>query len=305
MATQDDSRSAQAAWRKLYPFASHWLTVGGHRYHYLDEGRGPVVLMVHGNPTWSFFFRDLVLALRDRYRVIVPDHIGMGFSDKPGLGEYSFRLSQRCADLRALIEHLDLADISLVGHDWGGAIGLGAAVDVPGRFGRFVLSNTAAFRSDYIPWRINLCRIPVLGRLAVQGLNVFARAATRVAVEHHQRMTPEVRAGYVAPYDSWRNRLAIMQFVRDIPMTPAHPTYATLQKIERGLSQFASSPVCLIWGMRDWCFDERFLGRFLDFFPHAAVHRLEDAGHYVIEDAHERMVPILETFLPSKRQIRG
>ncbi|HLA86062.1 MAG TPA: alpha/beta fold hydrolase [Thermoguttaceae bacterium] len=295
MASSDESRSS--AWRELYPFESHYLTINGLRYHYLDEGRGPVVLMVHGNPTWSFYFRDLVLALRNRYRVIVPDHIGLGLSDKPALGEYSFRLARRCDDLRALVERLDLKDVSLVAHDWGGAIGMGAAVDAPERFKRFVLMNTAAFRSDHIPWKINLARIPVFNRVAVQGLNLFVRAATRLTVMHRERMTPAVRSGYLAPYDSWAHRLAVLQFVLDIPRTPRHPTYATLEKIERGLAQFAASPMCLIWGMRDWCFDARFLERFLDFFPEAEVHRLEDAGHYVVEDAHERIVPILERFL--------
>lgn len=300
MATQDDSRPATPAWRKLYPFESHYLNVGGHRYHYLDEGRGPVVLMVHGNPTWSFYFRDLVLALRGRYRVVVPDHVGLGLSDKPALGEYSFRLARRCDDLRALIEYLDLKDITLVAHDWGGAIAMGTAVDVPERFGRFVLMNTAAFRSDHVPWKINLARVPLVGRVAVQGLNLFVRAATRLTMVHHERMTPAVRAGYLAPYDSWRHRLAVIQFVLDIPTTPKHPSYATLEKIERELGRFASSPVCFIWGMRDWCFDGRFLARFLDFFPDAEVHRFEDAGHYVVEDAHERIVPILEKFLSGK-----
>ncbi len=297
MATRDDPRSAAPAWRELYPFESHYLSVGGHRLHYLDEGQGPTLLLVHGNPTWSFYFREMVLALRDRYRLVVPDHVGMGLSDKPALGQYSFRLAQRCDDLRALVEHLDLKDITLVAHDWGGAIGLGTAVDVPERFGRFVLMNTAAFRSDRIPWKINLCRIPLLGRFAVQGLNLFVRAATRLTMVHRERMTPAVRAGYLAPYDSWRNRLAVIQFVLDIPMTPSHPTHATLEKIERGLSRFAELPVCLIWGMRDWCFDEHFLERFLDFFPGAETHRLEEVGHYVVEDAHERIVPILEEFL--------
>ncbi|MBN1591427.1 MAG: alpha/beta fold hydrolase [Pirellulales bacterium] len=297
MKTQDHSRPGATNWRDLYPFESHYFSVGGHRLHYLDEGHGPTLLMVHGNPTWSFYFRDLVLALRDRYRVVVPDHVGMGLSDKPGLESYSFRLAQRCDDLRALVEHLDLHDISLIAHDWGGAIGLGTAVDVPLRFGRFVLMNTAAFRSDRIPRKINVCRIPLLGRFAVQGLNLFVRAATRLTMVHHERMTPAVRAGYFAPYDSWAHRLAVIQFVLDIPMTPSHPTYATIQKIEQGLAQFASLPVCFVWGMQDWCFDEHFLQRFRDFFPDAETHRFEDAGHYVVEDAHERIVPIIERFL--------
>ena len=303
MTASNHSTSSDAPWRKLYPFESHYVTVNGHRYHYLDEGEGPVVLMVHGNPTWSFFFRDLVLALRDRYRVIVPDHIGHGLSDKPQLGEYSFHLAQRSDDLRSLIEQLDLKDISLIAHDWGGAIAMGTAVDIPERFKRFVLMNTAAFRSEHIPWKINLARIPFFGRFAVQGLNLFVRAATRLTVVHRERMTPEVLAGYFAPYDNWANRLSVIQFVLDIPITPEHPTYATLEKIERGLPQFASLPVCFIWGMQDWCFDERFLNRFIEIYPEAEVHRLEDAGHYLLEDAQERIVPILERFLAGANEV--
>lgn len=286
-------------WQSLYPFESHYIQLGGHRYHYLDEGKGPVLLMVHGNPTWSFYWRELVKALRTRYRVIVPDHIGCGLSDKPEAGSYSYLLKQRISDLQALVEHLDLEEITLLAHDWGGTIGMGAAVAVPNRFQRFVLFNTAAFRSDRCPWRIRVCRTPVLGRLAVQGLNLFAKAALRMAVCRRERMTPAVRAGLLSPYDSWRNRRAIQQFVLDIPLSPRHPSYQTLLAVEEGLAQFRDRPFCFIWGMRDWCFTPRFLDQFLEFFPRAEVHRLAEAGHYVIEDAHEEIVPLVEAFIES------
>ncbi len=110
-------------------------------------------------------------------------------------------------------------------------------------------------------------------------------------------MTPAVRAGLLAPYDCWRNRVAIDRFVQDIPLNPRHPSYATLERIEAGLAQFRDQPVCLIWGMKDWCFGPAFLERFREFFPAAEVHRLADAGHYVVEDAHERIVPLVEDFL--------
>jgi len=287
-------------WHTLYPFASHYVLVGGHRYHYLDEGEGPVLLLVHGNPTWSFYWRELVKALRGRYRVVVPDHIGCGLSDKPRADSYSYRLNQRISDLETFIEQLGLQRITLLAHDWGGAIGMGAAAGAPHRFRRFVLLNTAAFRSRRCPLRIRICRTPLLGRLAVQGLNLFARAATRMAVCRHERMTPAVRAGLLAPYDSWHNRIAIDRFVRDIPLHPRHPSYQTLAEVEAGLSQFRAHPICLIWGMRDWCFTPYFLGRFLGLFPEAEVHRLHDAGHYVVEDAHERIVPLVEAFLESR-----
>jgi pimeloyl-ACP methyl ester carboxylesterase len=118
----------------------------------------------------------------------------------------------------------------------------------------------------------------------------------REATARPERMTPPVRAGLSAPYDSWAHRAAVYRFVKDIPLKPRHPSYKTLQDIEAGLTQFHHHPVCLIWGMRDWCFTPWFLERFVDFFPQATVHRLPDAGHYVVEDAHERIVPMLEEF---------
>ncbi|MGD0896791.1 MAG: alpha/beta fold hydrolase [Thermoguttaceae bacterium] len=284
-------------WHTLYPFASHEIVLGGFRCHYLDEGSGPVLLMVHGNPTWSFYWRNLVQTFRGRCRVVVPDHIGCGLSEKPSPGAYSYRLARRVADLGELIEKLGLDEITLVAHDWGGAIGMGAAVAAPQRFARLVLMNTAAFRSQDCPWRIRLCRTPLVGQLGVQGLNLFALAALRMAASHHDRMTPAVRAGLLAPYDSWRNRTALYRFVRDIPLTRRHPTYATLAEIEAGLAGLANLPVCLIWGMLDWCFTPRFLDRFLDFYPQAEVHRLFDAGHYVLEDAPEEVAAIVEGFL--------
>jgi haloalkane dehalogenase len=284
-------------WHPLYPFQSHEVILDGHRYHYLDEGAGPVLLMVHGNPTWSFYWRNLIRALSESYRVIAVDHIGCGLSDKPSQADYSYRLAQRVADLNHFIEKLDLHQITLVAHDWGGGIGMGAAVAAPERFARFVLMNTAAFRSKHCPWRIRVCRIPILGRLALQGLNLFSLAALSMATAKPERITSAVRAGLLAPYDSWTHRVAVYRFVQDIPMRPSHPSYETLADIEAGLVQFRQHPACLIWGMRDWCFTPWFLERFLDFFPHAEAHQLADAGHYVVEDAHEKIVPLMESFL--------
>jgi len=288
---------SDADWRSLYPFQSREVMLDGHRCHYVDEGEGPVLLLVHGNPTWSFYWRNIILALRGRFRVVAVDHIGCGLSDKPAAKDYSYRLAQRVADLNHFIEKLDLHDITLVAHDWGGGIGMGAAVAAPERFKRFVLMNTAAFRAPKCPWPIHTCHLPIFGPLAVQGLNLFARAALHMTVTKHERMTRAVKAGYLAPYDSWKNREAILRFVLDIPLNPAHPSYQTLVDIEQGLGQFRQHPVCLIWGMRDWCFSPKFLDRFLEFLPQAEAHRLADAGHYVVEDAHERIVPLIEAFL--------
>lgn len=281
-------------WRALYPFESRFVEVDGHRYHYLDEGQGPVLLLVHGNPTWTFLWRDVIKGLRDRYRVIAVDHIGCGLSDKPSPDQYPYTLARRIEDLRRFVEQLDLHDVSLVAHDWGGAIGMGAAIEIPERFRRFVLMNTAAFRARRCPRRIRLCHVPLLGQVAVQGFNLFIRAALRQAAE--KPLADPVREGLAAPYDSWSSRVAIYRFVCDIPLDSRHTSYSTLLRMEQEIGRFREHPVCLIWGMRDWCFTPDFLQRFIEIFPAAEVHRLPDAGHYLIEDAPEQVVPLIGDF---------
>ncbi len=283
------------SWRALYPFASRTFELDGLHYHYLDEGAGEPLLMVHGNPTWSFYWRRLVQAFSPRYRCVVPDHIGCGLSSKPQ--HYNYTLAQHVANLSRLIEKLDLRNITLLAHDWGGAIGMGAAVAMPERFARFALFNTGAFRSQRMPWRIAAGRIPVVGQLAIRGLNAFARAALTMASCRRGGLSADVAAGLIAPYDSWAHRVAVHQFVVDIPMNERHRSYSTLLKIEQGLSQFQQHPVLLAWGMRDWCFTPAFMHRFVEFFPQAEVLELPEAGHYVIEDAPDEVIARVDQFL--------
>jgi pimeloyl-ACP methyl ester carboxylesterase len=306
-----------ANWRQLYPFESHRLELADGRMHYLDEfggwgsfstgGSGPLVtqpvekgsrlhtlLFVHGNPTWSFHWRRLIVALRTYHRCVAPDHLGCGLSDKPSR---LLRLDDHIDHLCALVDRLKLDRITLVAQDWGGAIGLGAMLRMPERLERIVLFNTGAFPPRYIPWRIRACRLPVLGRLAVQGANLFSVAALRMALTQRRRLEPEVAAGYLAPYDSWANRRAVYNFVRDIPSGPRHATWQTLAEIERRLPIFADRPISLIWGMRDWCFRPDCLERFVEAWPRAEVHRLADVGHWVVEDAPDESLAIVERFL--------
>lgn len=287
----------EQAWRELYPFESHHAVIDGQRYHYLDEGRGAPLVMVHGNPTWSFYWRNLVLGLRGKFRAVVPDHIGCGLSDKPE--QYDYSLARHTANLVELIDKLDLRDATLLAHDWGGAIGLGAVVARPERFKKIVLFNTGAFPPPYCPLRIRVCRAPLFGALGVRGLNLFARAALSMATEKPERMTAAVRAGLLAPYDNWAHRVAVHRFVLDIPMSKRHPTWQVLHDLEQKLPSLAPRPVQLIWGMKDWCFRPECLDRFLKIFPEAEVHRFADAGHYVVEDAHERIIPLVERFAGS------
>ena len=282
-------------WRRLYPFCSRHIEIDGHQMHYIDEGRGDLsFLMVHGNPTWSFYYRSLVVAWRDRYRIVAPDHLGCGLSDKPQ--RYSYCLRRHADNLVALIEALDLRRIVLFAHDWGGAIGLAAAQGCPERFERYVLFNTGAFPPPRVPWRIAICRTPAVGRIAVRGLNLFARAAQTMATHQAKGLSPDALAGLIAPYDNWANRVGIDRFVRDIPLTRRHPTYRELVELEARLRKAPAKPTQIVWGMRDWCFDESCLNQLRAIFPHAFVHRIGDAGHWVVEDAPDEIINVVDEF---------
>jgi haloalkane dehalogenase len=285
-----------------YPFQSHFLEFDGVRYHYLDEGpaqqneggAGPL-LFVHGNPTWSFAWRNLIKGLSPDYRCVAVDHVGCGLSDKPR--KYPYLLKRHVENLVRLLDQLDLREVTLVGHDWGGCIGMGTAARRPERFSRFVLLNTAAFRSRRIPWRIAVCRWPLIGSLGVRGINLFSRAALRMAIAPQTRLPKAVRSGFVAPYDSWANRIAVQRFVEDIPLRTGHPSYETLVEIENALARFRKHRFLFIWGMQDWCFTPAFLEEWLQRFPDAEVLRLPNASHYVFEDAPEECVARIREFL--------
>jgi len=279
------------------PFSSQFLNRDGLRYHYVAEGTGDVLLCVHGNPTWSYHWRHVIRHFRDRYRVIAVDHIGCGLSDKPA--DYPYTLAQHVDNLAHLVRELDLRKVTLIAQDWGGAIGLGAAVQLPARFSRFVLGNTGAFRAPTMPWRIRAGRIPILGKVAIQGFNLFLRAALRMAFAQSSVLNADERAAYLAPYDSWANRQAIWQFVQDIPMNARHRSYATLAQIEAGLSLFRDRPLQLVWGMQDWCFTPWFLHRFQEIFPQARTHEIPTAGHWVFEEAHAEVCAVIDEFLKS------
>ena len=239
--------------RALYPFESHYLRVGGHRYHYVDEGSGDPVVMVHGNPTWSFFFRRLIGALSGQYRAIAPDHMGCGLSDKPDDGGYEYRLDRRVADFGALMDDLELDRITLVVHDWGGMIAMAWAVAHPQRIARLVITNTAAFfppRQKSIPWRLWIIRnLSGFATPAVLYGNLFARAAIHMAP--HKRLPASVRRGLLAPYNCPRNRLATLRFVQDIPLSPGDCGYSTVRRVDQQLDQLAHLPMLILWGKHD------------------------------------------------------
>jgi haloalkane dehalogenase len=289
----------------LYPFDQELhLDLGGLRYHYIDQGQGDPVVMLHGNPTWSFYYRNLVLGLRDSYRVIVPDHIGCGLSDKPGDHDYTYTLGRRVDDLEALLDHLGLGrDLTLVLHDWGGMIGMAYATRHPEQIRRLVILNTAAFHkpaNKRLPWQLWLVRNTWLGALLVRGGNAFARGAARVACTR-KRLPAELRRAYCAPYDSWANRIATLRFVQDIPIRPGDPAYDIVSEVQAGLTGFADRPTLICWGEQDFVFDCSFLDEWCRYLPQAEIHRFADCGHYVLEDASEEIVELVRRFLEENR----
>ncbi len=293
---------------ELYPFEGRYLPVhpiGASvppRLHYLDEGRGEPIVMVHGNPTWSFYFRNLVLALRGQYRTIVPDHIGCGRSDKPDDGDYPYTLGRRAEDLETLLDHLGVqSDITLVLHDWGGMIGMTYATRHPERIKRLVILNTGAFhlpKTKPLPWSLWLIRNTPLGPLMVRGLNAFSRSAVSWCCTRRP-MSPAVRDQYLAPYDSWRNRIAVLRFVQDIPLRHGDPSFDVVSQVQDNLAKLRDVPMLICWGDKDFVFDEHFLAEWRTRFPAAEVHRFADAGHYILEDAGEEIIPLVKAFLAS------
>ncbi len=205
---------------------------------------------------------------------------------------------QHTTNLLELLDRLELDAVTIVGHDWGGAIAANAVRRQSDLFARTVLFNTGAFTPARIPRRIAACRTPVLGPLAVRGCNVFVRAALRMTMKNPGTLTADERLGIVAPYDSWANRIGVQRFVDDIPFTSKHPTWSELKELEQALPSF-SIPKLLIWGMQDWCFDAACLNRLVTAWPDAEVVRFHDAGHWVVEEKREEIAALVRNFVNS------
>jgi haloalkane dehalogenase len=284
--------------------------------HYLDEGPqdAPLVLMVHGNPTWSFYYRNLVLALRETHRCIVPDHIGCGLSDKPGLEKYDYCLQSRIADLARLMQHLQPGQnntqpgtqpnsqpVTLVVHDWGGMIGMAWAVQHAAQIEKLVIMNTAAFpmpKEKHLPPALALARNSRLGAWLVLKCNAFAAAAARVGFK--KPVSQQVRDAYVGPYDSPANRIATLRFVQDIPLSENDPGFDILLNTAEHLGKFSNLPCLLAWGEKDFVFDQPFLDTWLKLFPQAQTIRLPDCGHYVLEDGGAELLESISQFVATR-----
>jgi haloalkane dehalogenase len=288
-----------------YPFTSRFVEIEGVKMHYVDEGEGEVILMLHGNPTWSYLYRHIIKALATKFRCVAPDLIGFGLSEKPSDADYCMRAHIR--RLAAFIEALELRQLTLVMQDWGGIIGLGHAVEDKGNVKRLVILNTAGFLprgrkalavmlTSGLPV-LSLLKVPLLGELAVLHFNLFVRWGIPLGVHNRKRLTKEVMEGYLLPFPDYASRRAVLRSPRQIPMTPLSPTWHLLRTIERGLDGW-HVPAQIIWGMKDPIFTPWFIRRFEELLPnHRPTIRIQNASHFLQEDNPEPIIRGIGRFM--------
>ncbi len=294
----DNRRRLWTRLKSEYDFTSRYLPVDGHWLHYVDEGPrdAPPVLLVHGNPTWSFYWRGLIESLRDKHRVIAIDLVGMGFSEKPQ--DFDYCLANHTAVLESFVEELRLRNITLGLHDWGGAIGMGFARRHPELIRALIVTNTSAFPSAEMPKLIGTARTRFPGSFLVRRLGLFSKIALRTTLHRRKGgLNPVEKLAYLQPYKSYTDRVAIDAFVKDIPMDPSHRSWGELEATAEALEQFKDRPTLIAWGMRDFVFRKSFLDEWVRRLPEAQVQRFDDCGHWLMEEAPAEISKLVAEFL--------
>ena len=279
--------------RTAYPFSPHYLELEAGRMHYVDEGEGAPVLMLHGNPTWSFLYRHLIRHLSSRYRCVAPDYLGFGLSDKPA--GWSYHPRDQAAAVETLIERLDLADITLVVHDWGGPIGLSCALQQPDRVKRIVLMNTWMWPLNDKPRFVLFSKGlggPV-GRFLIERYNFFARVVLPLCFGRWSRLSQSAYRHYTAPLDRPAARKGSWVFARELVGASTW-----LEQCWRQREKLAGKPALILWGMKDPAFRQAELARWQSLWPTAQVEHLPTVGHYVPEELGPSLGGRVASFLP-------
>jgi haloalkane dehalogenase len=278
--------------REEYPFESHHFEVAAGSLHYVDEGSGPLVVMVHGNPTWSFLYRKLIKRLRAEYRCIAIDHLGFGLSDKPK--DWSYRPEDHAANLAALIEGLGLKGITLVVQDWGGPIGLSYAVAHPENVARIIILNTWAWPVNRDPYYIAFSAFlgGPIGRMLIRRYNFFARTLLRQLFGDKRKLSSAAHEHYLRPLATPEDRKGCLVFPKEImKSTP------WLDQLWHKISTLNGKPKLIVWGMGDIAFREKELKRWQCTFPEARSIRLSSVGHYLQEEAPDELAAAVVPFL--------
>lgn len=280
-----------------FPFEPRFIEIGGSRIHYVDEGQGPPVVLFHGNPTWSYEYREVIPRLAAAgMRALAYDKLGFGRSDKPWDARYV--LETHIETARELVETLDLRDATFVMRDWGGPIGCGAALRLGDRVRRLVVMNTWAW---VLP---EGAEPPFLQQFRTRGLGELLQLAGNLFVEsipggiHRKDLAPVVMEAYRAPFPDYSSRVGVLQFPRDIPFGHQERSSATMEAITKGLRE-SSFDVLIIWGMEDRIFPPLLMEFWREIFPSAHTIEIEGAAHYLTEDAPEEIAAAIIEFAGS------
>ncbi len=279
-----------------WPFAPRFFEYDGVRLHYVDEGSGEPIVLLHGNPTWGYLYRKFIPPLAQTNRCVVPDYMGFGKSGKPLDKPYT--LARHIENVTALLLHLELRNITLVVQDWGGPVGLGFAVDHPDRIKRLVILNTWAFRipaGTQLAPLLELFRQPHVGEAMVQGLNLFVEGFLPAGIHHKERLN-EIMPAYRTPFPDWNSRIGTLCFPRDIPVGDDHPSTPTMGHIQDNLGKL-SVPTIIIWGMQDPAIPPPLIAAWQTIYPHAEAHQIESASHFLQEDEPKQIVSLIQQFL--------
>lgn len=280
-----------------FPYEPRFVDAREIRLHYVDEGPpdAPPLLFVHGNPTWSYLWRRPIAELSARgHRCVAFDHMGFGRSDKPPqLSAYS--LERHIENAIALIDALNLSEVTLVGHDWGGPIGLGAMLERRDRLRAMVLMNTWAWElPSFLPPFLREFRTEGLGEILALGGNLFVESIP--GGMRRRDADPVMMEAYRAPFPDYWSRAGTLAFQREIPLTERDRSAPLMGSIHERLPDL-SLPVLLVWGMRDPVFQPVFLEQWRELFPEAETVELDDASHFLVEDNPDAVTAAIEGFL--------
>jgi pimeloyl-ACP methyl ester carboxylesterase len=279
--------------REIYPFRSHWKKVQGHRIHYVDEGADggkPTVILLHGNPTWSFLYREIIPGISHVCRAVAPDYLGFGLSDKPR-DERWYTLQNHIQAMTKFINGMGLSRVILVVQDWGGPIGLSYALKYPDKVAGMLIMNTWAwpepskFHASVMPWR--MLHAPLVGaHLFLRKNALVERGLYLSTVRNRERLRKgAVLNGYRLPFASPLSRIGILAFTRNIPLRPGDLNWERMKGIKEGLRDLPF-PCRLLWGERDIVFPPSNAYLFQKLIPDCSPpSMIPDGGHFIQEDA--------------------
>lgn len=275
-----------------FPFKPHYREINGFQTHYIDEGKGEPIVCLHGQPTWSYLYRNFVKGLIKEYRVVVPDYMGFGKSDVPL--DKPYRLTQHIDNLKKLLLGLNLKNITLVVQDWGGPIGFGFAVDYPDRVKRLVIMNTSVgvLKEDAKPWYAPFEEKGIYEKFIKDISNML-----KMGIYNKQKISPILLKAYAGPFPSDEYYVGALAFPKDIPIGNSHPSSEIMLHIRANLNILSNKPKILIWGMKDPIFPVWMINWWSKIYPDLEIYKIEKASHFLQEDAPEEIVAIIQSFL--------